>query len=89
MSDLLDGRVISTAPQKCETCENDAKEANCVKLILAGGQHICMEKDIPAKGRPDSEASKQCGTMTCGYRSICKQETIERCPCRTTPSNNQ
>lgn len=45
MSDLVGGRVIYANPPKCETCENDAKGANCVKLILAGGQHICMEKD--------------------------------------------
>ncbi len=45
MKDLLEGRVINTTPPKCETCENDAKGANCVKLILAGGKHICVEKD--------------------------------------------
>lgn len=44
MSDLLGGRVINTTPGKCEICENDAKCGNCVKLILAGGQHICVEK---------------------------------------------
>lgn len=43
MSDLLGGRIISTDPQKCETCKKDAEGANCVKLILAGGQHICVE----------------------------------------------
>ena len=43
MSDLQGSRVIYTDAPKCETCENDAKGANCVKLILAGGQHICVE----------------------------------------------
>lgn len=45
MSDLQGGRIISTAPQKCETCEKDAAGANCVKLILAGSQHICVENE--------------------------------------------
>ena len=45
MSDLQGSRVIYTDVPKCETCENDAKGANCVKLILAGGKHICVEKD--------------------------------------------
>lgn len=46
MSDLQGSRVIYTDTPKCETCENDAKGVNCVKLILAGSKHICVEKDI-------------------------------------------
>ena len=41
---VLGARVISVQPPKCETCRNDAAGTNCVKLILAGGQHICVAK---------------------------------------------
>jgi len=44
LNGVLGARVISVQPPKCETCRNDAAGTNCVKLILAGGQHICVAK---------------------------------------------
>ncbi|MBQ9187338.1 MAG: hypothetical protein IJ144_05895 [Prevotella sp.] len=90
LSGLLGARIISTDSPKCETCKNDAAGTNCVKLILAGGHHICVAKKgaAPKVDYPDSEASKQCGTLTCGYRNICTAAERDRCPNRTTPNTN-
>lgn len=44
MNWVLGARVICVQPPKCETCRNDAAGTNCAKLILAGGQHICVAK---------------------------------------------